>query len=402
MTIVLPKSLNRLQDLKIDNHVLKAFDSLLLNFVSDISILLLKKREIRIYPELIALGFWMRKSHLKEIQTSFETKKRDSILIGRGTVFHLAPSNVDTIFVYSWFLSLLVGNNNILRISDKDNIQIELLLKIISDVLYQEKYKTLQSKIAIIRYGHDDEITKFLSLKADIRVIWGGDNTIKHMRTLPISATTSEMTFADKFSFSIINSTDILSLNQDKLFSLIHQFYNDAYTFSQMACSSVRMVVWIGDNSNNAKAQTIFWNALEKLLMDKHPEETSGADVINKLVAECSIAINNDVNIKKSSTYINRIKIKTIQNLPTDIHCGNGLFYELYSDSFQAILPFMNKKYQTISYFGFSKKYLADIVSQTLPRGIDRIIPIGKALDFSQTWDGYDMIRNFCREIEIL
>lgn len=402
MTIVIPKSLNRLQYLKIDNHVLRAFDPLLLNFVSDISISLLKKRELRIYPELVALGFWMRKSHLKEIKTIFETKNRDTILMGRGTVFHLAPSNVDTIFVYSWFLSLLVGNSNILRISDKENIQIELLLKIISDVLYQEKYHVLQSKIAIIRYGHDDEITKFLSLKADVRVIWGGDKTIKHIRTLPISATASEMTFADKFSFSLINSTEILSLNHDELSNFIALFYNDAYTFSQMACSSIRMVVWIGDKRDNAKAQTIFWNALEKLLMDKHPEEISGADIINKLVAECSIAINDDVKIKKSSTYINRIEIKTIQNLPTDLHCGNGLFYELHSDSFQAILPFMNKKYQTISYFGFSKKDLADILSQELPRGIDRIIPIGQALDFSQTWDGYDMIRNFCREIEIL
>src|SRR5229473_1854189 len=37
----------------------------------------------------------------------------------RGLVFHVPPANVDTIFVYSWALSALAGNRNVVRISPR-------------------------------------------------------------------------------------------------------------------------------------------------------------------------------------------------------------------------------------------------------------------------------------------
>ena len=37
----------------------------------------------------------------------------------RGLVFHVPPANVDTIFVYSWALSALAGNPNVVRISSR-------------------------------------------------------------------------------------------------------------------------------------------------------------------------------------------------------------------------------------------------------------------------------------------
>ena len=36
-----------------------------------------------------------------------------------------------------------------------------------------------------------------------------------------------------------------------------------------------------------------------------------------------------------------------------------------------------------------------------VPNGIDRLIPIGRALEFSEIWDGYDLIRNLSRIIDL-
>ena len=44
---------------------------------------------------------------------------------------------------------------------------------------------------------------------------------------------------------------------------------------------------------------------------------------------------------------------------------------------------------------------IQDFVMTSRPRGIDRIVPIGKTMDFSLVWDGYDLIRSLSREISI-
>ena len=40
--------------------------------------------------------------------------------------------------------------------------------------------------------------------------------------------------------------------------------------------------------------------------------------------------------------------------------------------------------------------------ARTLPtRAIDRIVPIGTALDFSAVWDGYDLFQILSREVVV-
>jgi hypothetical protein len=34
-------------------------------------------------------------------------------------------------------------------------------------------------------------------------------------------------------------------------------------------------------------------------------------------------------------------------------------------------------------------------------KGVDRIVPIGKTMDFDLIWDGYDLIERFTRTIDL-
>lgn len=400
ITIVLPKNVDSIDDLNIEKRPLKPFSKILIDFVDDVSKTILKDSLFKQYPELMALAFWMRRSHISRLENYFKEMKKDKVLLGRGVVFHMAPSNVDTIFVYSWFISLLVGNSNILRVSDKENIQTELLLNVISSVLYKDEYKLLQNRVSVIRYGHIDEVTQKLSLMADVRVIWGGDNTVKHIRTIPIKPTAMELTFADKFSFAIINSKEFLK--NEKKDKLIQNFYNDAFWFGQMACSSIRLVIWIGEEDNNTKAKKQFWEQLNSFVSANIPDDIAPADIVNKLVAQHSMAIENNIQIKDiDNPYINIVKITNMNEIKEELHCGTGLFYELELDTIDKIVPCITKKHQTVAQYGFKKEELFDFIDKHMPEGIDRIVPIGKSLDFSYIWDGYDLFRSFCREIEV-
>jgi hypothetical protein len=401
LTIVAPKHIRTLEEVNLKTRVLPPFSDILIDFVAQVSQSILKDPLFKQYPELIALAFWMRRSHILQLKKNFLDEQKEKVWLGRGVVFHLAPSNVDTIFVYSWFLSLLVGNSNIIRISDRENIQMELLLQVIVNVLQQAHFDEISHRTLIVRYGHQDDITTRLSSWADVRVIWGGDDTVKHIRSIPIKPTATELTFADKFSFALIKSDHLLK-NQT-LDTLIEKFYNDAFWFGQMACSSIRLIVWVGDHETNQKAQELFWEKLEHYIRSNAPDDIGAADIVNKLVAEQSMAIESTVSIATSpSPYVNRIRIEDFNQIQENLHCGTGLFYELETQNVHTLIQKTTRKHQTVAYYGFKKQELTEMVTNGLPSGIDRIVPIGQALDFSFVWDGFDLFRSFSREIEIL
>ena len=61
----------------------------------------------------------------------------------------------------------------------------------------------------------------------------------------------------------------------------------------------------------------------------------------------------------------------------------------------------INNKYQTLTYFGLNKDILKNFILKNQLEGIDRIVPIGQALDISFFWDGYDLNRILSRVVDI-
>ena len=56
---------------------------------------------------------------------------------------------------------------------------------------------------------------------------------------------------------------------------------------------------------------------------------------------------------------------------------------------------------QTLSHIGLSEKDITNLVMQITNRGVDKIVPVGKALDFNVIWDGYDLVEQFSRKIVV-
>jgi hypothetical protein len=82
------------------------------------------------------------------------------------------------------------------------------------------------------------------------------------------------------------------------------------------------------------------------------------------------------------------------------IDCGGGLFFEWELRELADLVSLLSEKDQTISYFGFQPKDLRRLVHSLPMRAIDRIVPMGTALDFSAVWDGNNLLQSFSREID--
>jgi acyl-CoA reductase-like NAD-dependent aldehyde dehydrogenase len=151
-------------------------------------------------PDVRALAFWMRKPHLVDLKRQFEAANTPgSVRLPRGIVFHMPPANVDTIFMYSWLLSALCGNRNIVRLPRMRNGAVTLLCETLSEQLATRELGDLIPAVAVVGYGHESEITSAISAHADVRVVWGGDATVARIREIALPPRALELTFADRY-----------------------------------------------------------------------------------------------------------------------------------------------------------------------------------------------------------
>ncbi len=371
-----------------------------LSFLSDISELLLNSPEIRNFPDVATFAFYCRKANVNLLKSIHSSDK--DLRIGKGILFHIAPGNVPVNFAYSLFAGIVTGNINIVRVPTKNFEQVNLIIHAIKTVMKVEKYKSKFSKrLYLVRYDRESSATKMFSKHCDVRIIWGGNKSINEIRKSSIPPKSTEITFSDRYSISILNANNYLeSMNKSKI---ALDFYNDTYLFDQNACTSPQTIYWLGSSNTVLQAQKFFWENLQIILQQKQ-FNLQPIHAVDKLTTFYSQAISyGDIEKEKySSNDIWRVKNFSIHNDIDLFRCSNGYFNEVIISSLDDLLPVINRKVQTIGYYGFKKEELNEWILLSKPLGIDRIVPIGRTMDFSLIWDGFNLVYALSRQIQIL
>ena len=238
----------------ISNKVNKTFDPKTIDFLDEISKEIFKKNKNLSFQDLATCAFWIRKKNILKISNNYLFKNR---MIGYGLVFHISPSNIPMNFAYSLAFGLLSGNNNILRLPSKKFIQTNILCKIINQVLKKKKFKLFNKKICLIKYEKSDDISSYFSKKADIRIIWGGDNTINQFKKYTTSVRCIDLTFPDRYSIAVLESKKLMQLSNLEFSRIVERFYNDTYTMDQKGCSSPQAIIWFGKKKKMLKLNFI-------------------------------------------------------------------------------------------------------------------------------------------------
>jgi len=345
------------------------------------------------YKDIIAFAFWCRKANVTKLKKEFE-----EIRLGRGLVFHITPSNVPVNFAFSFVFSLLAGNANIVRVPSRPYPQVDIICKAINKVLMDSKFDAIKQQTAFIKYEKNDVITAHFSNLCQARIIWGGDFAIQSIRNFPVSERAVEVVFADRYSFCVLSAETILNLDDAGLKRLADGFYNDTYLMDQNACSSPHLVIWQGENTGEAKER--FWQAVFR---SAQKYELKAVNAVDKYLELCHQVIEQE-SICKVRKYGNLIYCLELAELPaqTDTLRGRfGFFYEYETVDLSRIARIVNPKYQTLTYFGVAKQELLNLVVNNHLLGVDRIVPIGSALDIGIIWDGYNIVEFLSRVIEL-
>ena len=370
-----------------------------LDFLAVLSEELRNDKEARAYSDIMTFAFWIRRNNLQKLKEKYIPQ---GFCQGRGLIFHIAPSNVPINFAYTWVFGLLAGNSNIVKVSSKNFVQVKIISRIVANMLNEENFAWVQKENALVMYSRENtEITDAFSALCDVRVIWGGDYAISQIRKSPLSPRSTEMVFADRYSFAILASDAIMNASDTEMHRLGIDFYNDTYLMDQNACSSPHFVCWTGEQSQVEAAKERFWQEVRE---SAEKYDLADMKVSEKYTLLCEYAATqNTLQVKR---YGNLLYVAEMGEMPhniTTLRGKYGLFFEKYFDSLEEILLTVNdKKVQTCAVYGIQKENMVHEMLKNHICGIDRIVPIGKTLDIGLLWDGYRVITELSRQIDII
>ena len=233
-----------------NEKILKTFEKISKRILSDKK--LIEKKDI------FTFGFWCRRKNLEILKKRF--CKSDKIF-GVGLVFHVPPANIPVLPLYSLAFGTLTGNSNLIRIPKKN---INYLNQVISLIYEEFKLHNFHKNNLFISYDRENIISESISSYSDVRMIWGGDNTIRSFKRFKTKTSCKDLMFGDKYSLAILH---LKNKDKKKINEITKNFYNDTFIVDQNACSSPSIIFWYKTNENKV---SLFWDQLNKLVKSKY------------------------------------------------------------------------------------------------------------------------------------
>ena len=370
---------------------LPPFAEPVISFFNDLSKLVMKQG--RAYSDVMTFGFWCRKAALMKEKEHYQDLERR---LGRGIVFHSTPSNVPVNCAFSFASGLLAGNANIVRLPAKDFPQVQIISDCVRELL-ETAHKDMAPYICFVKYPPIKEITDHFSAICQSRVVWGGDATIAEIRQSPLQPRANEVNFADRYSFSVLNGDAFLEADdQDKV---VQNFYNDTYFSDQNACTAPRIIVWLG--ARKAEAKELFWKKVVAYAEQHY--NIAPVQTIGKISALYKAAANLNLGkVTVEQPLLTRIQVDKLDSVLMDYRFNSGYFYEYDAESLTDLLPIATIKSQTVTYYGLTREQIVKFVNEDHPQGVDRFVPLGKSMDFTLVWDGYDLITTLSRIVNVI
>ena len=193
-------------------------------------------------------GFWIRRGAIRKLAASFHARLPPQTRArARGLVFHLPPQNVETVFLYSWALSYLVGNANVTRLPQ----QLSQTMRDVCNLFLDELQTVGDDTQVFIHYPSTSELSALISKCSDARVVWGGDAKVAVFAPLPLRNGGKSIWFGDRSSFSVLKGAALQELDDEGRSALAHRLFNDIFVFDQMACSSPHVLYVVGDAAHH-------------------------------------------------------------------------------------------------------------------------------------------------------
>lgn len=346
-------------------------------------------------PQFVALAYWLRPAALNRLRDAIMTKSEtDRLLVPRGVALHLPPTNVDTIFVYSWAASVLAGNCNIVRLPSKVD---ENTAWLVHQITAAAANSGQADRHIFVQWKHDDPVAARLSAHCDLRMIWGGDAKVNMISTTRIRPDGLSIGFPNRRSLAVVDAIAYRNATDTERDMLAQNFFNDVYWFDQMGCGSPRLLVWRGEPGSSAQD---FLKRTATIATRKGYRIETGTAIAKLTAMNDLIASGHATKGARFGNVLHYVET-TEMGAALDYEQGGGFLTMARINDLSELSPVIGRSVQTLTHFGFDADELLQLGSTLSSRGGYRIVPIGQALQFDLLWDGVDLIAHMTRAIQI-
>ena len=183
--------------------------------------------------------------------------------------------------------------------------------------------------------------------------------------------------------------------------ALAHRFYNDTYQMDQNACSSPQLVLWLEDGGDPA-CRGRWWEAVAAEAAERYPFGPFQAARKLERLCLCAMTMEEPAVAAVECYQGNLLYVARLAGLSGSLPSlagGFGLFFEAALPSLEALPPLLPPKAQTLVCGGLEPSETAALLARAGARGVDRVVPLGQALEMDTVWDGRDLIAALSRII---
>lgn len=331
--------------------------------------------------ELYPVAFFCRKSNLLKLRVKY-----GPAALPCGVALFICPKNVDALGCWALVFGILSGNYTVVRPRIPSGVFEEFV-----ELAQETDWRCgtgIFERVCLIGSA-DDEPLQYWSRSAQVRVCWGGNESIAKYASFPVPAECRNVYFGHRNSLSVI---DCAAVRLD-VQTAAEEFFRCAYTGRQASCSSPRAVYFLHYDRDTvadfwarvgALAQKIAWTP---------------ADIAEKYAELCACLARYPLKVTAYGNCLYVLEgeaFRWTENPPK----GFGTFFSFPADTLGVCIEGLDQ-IQTISYYGADPKEIFGAVLRSGNLTVSRIVELKDVLDFGATADGVDIFSALLRFVRL-
>lgn len=307
----------------------------------------------------------------------------------RGLVCHWLAGNVQILGMFALVQSIVSKNVNLLKVSSRDEGVFTDILNEFKGVSYttESGHKILGDDllktIAVVYFNrYADKLGEEMSKQADVRIAWGGRESVETVSGYPARYDAETVIFGPKLSYSVIAKEELTSIQEAR--KLARKVSVDVSVFDQTGCASPHnLYIEEGGAISPEEFCDILCDSMQKT-EKQIPKPMMSPEQISQIHSIRGVYDFKGI-VKGSETMSWTILLDDQDELDKPVY-SRVLFVHKVKDIFDS-LKYIDENTQTIGIAAPTTRAI-EFASEATRRGVMRLPLIGRMLNFEMPWDG--------------
>jgi hypothetical protein len=315
-------------------------------------------------------------------------------------VAHWIAGNIPTLAVFSFVLSSLAKNVNLVRVPQESLPVVGRMLAALDETTTpsgRTSGRALLEGASFFYFAGDDRATHAeLSTHADARVVWGGRETVASVLSLPRHEHCEDVVFGPKFSLGLVDAKAAGRAIGDP--ALPRSIARDVLLFDQAACSSPHILYVEGDLERARAFAGALAAELERQTArsPKRAIQEGTAAAILRLRTDYALSETRDVRASRAVDWT--VLVDADGAVLSDGVQSRTVFVRAVG-SLTDVVPLLTPQVQTVGFLVDDEALAERLASQLCRRGISRLARFGLMNVYDQPWDGMFAVDRLVRWI---